>query len=225
MERFIRDSSKGLVEITKAKQPTAQFVHKSVKDFLLKENGLRIIWPDLGENVAGVSHERLKQCCLNNFRPVDIAASLQVTGILPVANTREAAQLRQSANEKFPFLEYVTRNVLYHADAAERGGVSQAAFLQRFQQQLSRWVKLDNLFERHEVRRHALSASLLYILSIRDMAALISTLPFIEQSCFEAEDERYGTPFFAALANDSDKTVEVFVRACSETQPQESPLL
>lgn len=60
MKRFIIDSSKGLAEITKSKNETVQFIHESVKDFLLKENGLRKIWSDLGANFQGESHERLK---------------------------------------------------------------------------------------------------------------------------------------------------------------------
>ncbi|KAF4842291.1 Vegetative incompatibility protein HET-E-1 [Colletotrichum siamense] len=40
MRRFILDSSKGLTEITKSKSPKVQFIHESVKDFLLKKNGL-----------------------------------------------------------------------------------------------------------------------------------------------------------------------------------------
>ncbi|KAG7291482.1 hypothetical protein NEMBOFW57_001501 [Staphylotrichum longicolle] len=219
MKRFILNSSKGLAEVTKSKSPTVQFIHESVKDFLLKENGLRSIWSDLGGNFEGASQERLKQCCLSYMR-IDIATSLKIAGSLPTANTQEAAELRQSANNRFPFLEYATRNVLYHADAAEAGGISQADFLQSFQ--LADWIKLDNLFERHEVRRHKADASLLYILAARDMAALIKIHP-LNWSFFEEEkDERYGTPLFAALATDSNKAVEAFVQVCLERQPQSS---
>lgn len=41
-------------------------------------------------------------------------------------------ELRQSAVESFPFLKYAVQNVLYHADAAEAGGVNQMNFLQVF---------------------------------------------------------------------------------------------
>ncbi|KAH6844621.1 hypothetical protein B0I37DRAFT_327314, partial [Chaetomium sp. MPI-CAGE-AT-0009] len=206
-KRFILSSSKGLAEVTKSKSPTVQFIHESVRDFLLKENGLREIWSDLGGNFEGAIHEQLKQCCLTYMR-IDIATSLEIPSSLPAANTEGAAKLRQSANEKFPFLEYATQNVLYHADAAEAGGISQADFLQSFQ--LADWIKLDNLLERHEVRRHTANASLLYILSERDMAALIKVHP-ANRSLFEEEDERYGTPLFAARATSSDKAMDAFI--------------
>jgi ankyrin repeat protein len=225
MKKFILNSSKGLAEVTKSKSPTVQFIHESVRDFLLKENGLREIWHDLGTNfearfLEGVSHERLKQCCLNYTR-IDIATSLDIAGSLPTAKTQQAAELRQSANQKFPFLEYATHNVLYHADAAEQGGISQIDFLQSFQ--FADWIELDNLFERHEVRRHTPKASSLYILSERDLAALIKIHPS-RQFCFEVEAERYGTPFFAALATDSDSAVEAFVDVCLNLQPPGSRL-
>jgi len=53
IERFILNCSKGLAEITTAKIPKVQFIHESVKDFLLKENGLGNVWPDLRSNFQG----------------------------------------------------------------------------------------------------------------------------------------------------------------------------
>jgi hypothetical protein len=61
--RYVISSSKRLAETTKSKQPTVQFIHESVRDFLLKDNGLRDIWPELGLDSASPSHEKLKHCC------------------------------------------------------------------------------------------------------------------------------------------------------------------
>ncbi|UKZ74671.1 hypothetical protein TrVFT333_002341 [Trichoderma virens FT-333] len=219
MKRFILDSSKGLTEVTKSKTPTIQFIHESVKDFLLKENGLREIWSDLGGNFQGESHERLKQCCLN-YMSIAEATYLNISNPLPKASSQEAAELRQSADAAFPLLEYAIRNVLYHADAAEGGGVNQSSFLQTFQH--VDWIKLDNLFERHEVRRHK-NASLLYILAEHNMGNLIRRHPSV-LSCFEVQDERYGPPIFAALATNSGEAIRTFLKAQVEISPAMSPL-
>ncbi|WJG35884.1 uncharacterized protein FOBCDRAFT_93791, partial [Fusarium oxysporum Fo47] len=48
IKRFIISSSKGLAEITKAKKPTVQFIHESVRDFLIRDKGLYQLWPELG---------------------------------------------------------------------------------------------------------------------------------------------------------------------------------
>jgi len=50
IKRFILDSFKGLAEIIISKTPKVQFIHELVKDFLLKENGLSRIWPNLRSN-------------------------------------------------------------------------------------------------------------------------------------------------------------------------------
>jgi len=220
IKKFILNSSKGLAEITKSKTPSVQFIHESVRDFLLKENGLRAVWSSLGSNFKGQSHERLKQCCLN-YMGIDIATHLNIDTPLPKASSQEAAALRLSVAKKFPFLQYAVQNVLYHADAAEGGGVNQKDFVQSFQ--LADWISLGNLFERHEIRRHTPNASLLYILAEGNMSNLIRVHPS-NLSCFEVENERYGLPLFAALATGSDEAVRTFLETQAEIQPQTSPL-
>jgi hypothetical protein len=211
---FILSSSKGLAEITVSKEPKAQFIHESVRDFLLKENGLGKIWPEFGSNFQGQSHERLKQCCLD-YIGVDVATPLKIPDDLPKASSQEAASLRKSATQTFPFLEYAARNVLYHADAAEGGGISQTDFLDSFP--LPRWVKLDNLFEKHEVRRHTDKVSLLYILAEFDAANLIRVHPSVN-SCLDVENERYGCPFFAANAIGNQEAMQACIEGLKPSQ-------
>jgi hypothetical protein len=64
IQKYVLDKSKGLVELTISRNPTIQFVHESVRDFLLKENGLSRIFAKLGTNITWQSHEELKDCCL-----------------------------------------------------------------------------------------------------------------------------------------------------------------
>src|SRR5271170_4120693 len=142
MERRILSSSKGLAEMTRSKNQAVQFIHESVRDFLLKGNGLRGLRPDLSANLSGVSHEWLKKCCQNYLR-IDTSEHLPLATPLPSASSEEAVKLRQLASEKFPFLEYAVRNVLHHADAADGYGISQDAFLENFP--LRDWITLDNL--------------------------------------------------------------------------------
>ncbi|OWT43365.1 NB-ARC and ankyrin domain protein [Pochonia chlamydosporia 170] len=220
IKRYIIDSSKGLAEVTRSKNPRVQFIHESVKDFLLKENGLKEIWLNLGRNFHGESHERLKQCCLN-YMSINVYTDLNIGSLLPNAASQQAAELRQLADKAFPFLEYAVRNILYHADAAEGDGVDQTAFLEGFQ--LVDWIHLDNLLERHNVRRHTLKASMLYLLAEYNMGNLIRSHPS-KLSCFKVEGERYGLPIFAALATNSDAAVREFLQAQTDIQPPTSPL-
>ncbi|KAI5460968.1 Pfs, NB-ARC and ankyrin domain protein [Mariannaea sp. PMI_226] len=208
MRRFILDASKGLAEVTKSKSPTVQFIHESVNDFLLKENGLRAF-----------CHERLKQCCLKYIK---ITAHLggKSHDVLPTASSPRAAALRQSVTETLPFLEYATQNILYHADAAEGFGINQASFLETFKRM--DWILLDNLFERHQIRRHN-NASLLYLLAENNMVNLIRRHS-PDAHCFQAEKERYGTPIFAALATKSDDAFRTLLKALVKSKQPTTPI-
>jgi hypothetical protein len=215
IKRFLLNSSKGLAEATASREPRVQFIHESVRDFLLKENGLGKIWPELGSNFQGQSHERLKQCCFN-YISIDVATPLEIPDSLPKASSQPAAGLRKSATQTYPFLEYAVHNVLYHADAAEDGGISQVYFLDSFP--LPRWVKLDNLFEKHEIRRHTERVSLLYLLAELNAANLIRVHPSVG-SCLDVEDERYGCAFFAANAIGNQEAMQVCVQGLKTGQP------
>jgi hypothetical protein len=102
IHRFILSSSKGLAEITKSKAPTVRFIHESVRDFLLRENGLSEIWPETGDGFEGRSHEQIKQCCLN-YLSVDTTRYVDDNVALPKASSQEAAEVRQSTTNSFPF--------------------------------------------------------------------------------------------------------------------------
>ena len=174
IKRFILNSSKGLVEITTSKIPKVKFIHESVRDFLLKENRLRYIWPDFGSNLQGQSHEQLKYCCFN-YMSIDVFTQLEIPKSLLKASSQRAGDFRQLATSAFPFLEYAVRNMLYHADVAAGCGIAQENFVRSFP--LDHWIKLDNLFEKYEVRRHTKDVSLLYVLAEGNMSNLIRVHP------------------------------------------------
>jgi ankyrin repeat protein len=222
IRRYILDNSKGLAEYTKStksSKPTVQFIHESVRDFLLKEKGIESIWPKFGGNFLGQSHETLKQCC-SKYTSIEPIIHLGLPRLLPEATTKEASHLREDVSKKFPFLEYVNQNVLYHAEKAESNGVSQKDFLLDFS--TTEWLKHRNLFEKAQVRRLSPSASLSYILAEGNMPALIRMRA--SGQCFAVENERYGTPIFAALATNSNEAFEAILEVQAETQPIESAL-
>ncbi|USP80370.1 hypothetical protein yc1106_07644 [Curvularia clavata] len=216
IKRFILDFSKGLAEATVSKEPRVQFIHESVRDFLLKENGLGKIWPELGSNFQNQSHERLKQNCLD-YMSIDVVMRLEIPDKLAKASSQQAAALRKLATQKFPFLEYAVRNVLYHADTAEGGGISQACFLDSFP--IPRWVKLDNLFEKFETRRHTERVNLLYLLAELNMANLIRAHHSVT-SCLYVEKERYGCAFFAANATGGQEAMQACIEGLKAAQSQ-----
>lgn len=209
MERFILSCSKGLAETTKLKVQTVQFIHESVRDFLLGKSGLNKLKSNLE---PGQSQERLKQCCYN-YMKTDVSEYLPSHMPLPAASSAEAKDLRELFSKKFPFLEYAVHSVLFHANNADGHGISQDEFVEEFA--IGDWIMLDNLFERYQVRRHTPQASLLYIFAERSLSNLIRTQlkrdldPDTAAERFE--NERHGAPLYAALAY--SKVCEDTIRA------------
>ncbi|KAF2802763.1 uncharacterized protein BDZ99DRAFT_454463, partial [Mytilinidion resinicola] len=213
MERFILSSSKGLAETTKSNHQTVQFIHESVRDFLLKGNGLDRLQPRLGDNFVGLSNERLKHCC-QAYMEIDFSGYLPVDTELPIASTKEAKELRQLASEKFPFLEYAVHNVLCHADTASQYEISQSGFLQSFPRK--EWIHLDNVLENFEIRRHTSACSLLYILAERNLLSLIAgeleRTPYSDDAA-----ERYCSPLHVALAQKNENVIRALLAQNTDT--------
>ncbi|KAI1777162.1 hypothetical protein F4818DRAFT_447956 [Hypoxylon cercidicola] len=220
IRRYILDNSKGLAELANSEPPIVQFIHESVRDFLLKEKGLQDIWPDLGPNFHGQSHEELKLCCLTYLRN-DIVLNYDLPNPLPKASSSETKTLRQQVAERFGFLEYANHNILYHAEKAQCEEIHQSDFLSSIS--LDNLIKFSNLFENYDTRRHTSKVSLLYILAESNLPALIRAHAS-PQSCFDVEKERYGTPIIAALATGSEEAVKVLLELEAKDEPPESEL-
>jgi ankyrin repeat protein len=207
--RCVISNSKGLAEVTKSKQPTVQFIHESVRDFLVKERGLHELWPDLGFDWESSSHETLKKCCDSYLNHTSVRASVR-----KVLSHRH--ELQSSVSNEYPFLEYTSQHVLYHANAAA-GAVPQDEFLSSFS--VSHWINVNNHFERFKIRGYSSDASLFYILADKGFPELIRTR-LKKDPHIHVSGERYGYPLFAALANGNKDAVAAVLNstssACSE---------
>ncbi|KAK6343594.1 hypothetical protein TWF730_011187 [Orbilia blumenaviensis] len=207
------NSSKGLAEITKSKKPTVQFIHESVRDFLIKDKGLHELWPDLGFDWEIPGNDQLKDCCTKYLNH----ASVQHFMTLPIT-----PGLREVMSQKYPFLEYASQNVLLHADSAAVA-ISQTKFLSEFELCLPHWTQVVNVFEKHRIRKYNPGIELLYVLAERGTANLILFEPN-RKSFFNIGHGRYGPPLFAALAVGHHDVVKTFLKIQTQNEPANSPL-
>lgn len=210
MKAFVRHSSKGLAEVTRNKACEVQFIHESVRDFLLGR--YRAQWSGATGNFVGQSHEVLRDCCLAQVIATILDPAFWdqkfYTPELPPL-TPEAGQAKQPIHKQlrvnFPFLEYATLNILRHANSAQQHGMEQRVFLDKFP--LRRWVIVNNDLEKHAIRRYECNISLRYILAGKNLADLIAIHPRTE-SCFEVvPNARYGPPILAGLVTGSREAV------------------
>ncbi|KAJ5377952.1 uncharacterized protein N7496_005361 [Penicillium cataractarum] len=208
--RCVISSSKGLAEITtKSKKPIVQFIHESVRDFLIKDKGLQQMWPELGLDPEGPSHEMLKQCCnlyTNHVSP-PIVAKLQ---------DEEDINREHEVRRPYPFLEYACQHIFYHSDAAA-SSVPQDEFLDTFQ--TYDWILINNLLEKlmsQTYRSSASDASLDYILADIGCPNLIrARLKHNPDVHRRSPAERYKYPLFAALAAGNKETVAALLNTPS----------
>lgn len=234
MDQFVVSSSKGLAEVaeTTARTKTVQFIHESVRDFLLKDGGFRELGYDLGGDLEGSSHERLKECCL-----VYCSASTTIGGhaIPDIISSEDADGFRRLSSgtvEEFPFLEYATENVFYHADAASRQS-PQDSFLASFP--LTSWVQLYTLVNTTDLRttshlptrggtinllRLLSSMTLLYPLAANGCLELLKV--FLLQPCdIWVKGGLHVYPVSAALARGHLAAARMLLRRETETCGQD----
>ncbi|KAJ5194498.1 Pfs NACHT and ankyrin domain protein [Penicillium cinerascens] len=203
VNRFVISSSKGLAETTNSKPPTVQFIHESVRDFLIKDKGLHELWPDLGFDCESLSHEKLKQCCKTYLTHAVARAGI---GNL-LSNSKDGVKLPK----EYPFLEYANQHILHHANAAAKM-FSQDEFLDYFP--ISNWTSVHNLFERCNTRKYSPGVNLFYILAEKGFSELIRTRLKEDQE-IHVLGERYHYSIFAALANNNKGAVAALLNSTS----------
>lgn len=183
LSKHILAISKGLAEVTSAKEPTVQFIHETVREFL-RDGGLSIISE---QSMQGDGNEILKISCLDQIKALDsVQEHFELLADYRTwtryrnqqdkdvtASQRE--EFRGQVSQIFPFLEYSTQYVLSHANAAASQGVPQRPFLDSFPRHF--WVPLHNLLEKAYTKRFAGSETpMLYILAGHGLNDLIRLL-------------------------------------------------
>ncbi|KAI1180558.1 hypothetical protein F4777DRAFT_252914 [Nemania sp. FL0916] len=204
--RYILRISKGLAEIVGAENPVVQFIHESVRDFLLNQNGIQKIRQDLGCNVQGYSHEKLRSCCAEYMLSDPVRQAFCLETAQNEIGLQGVVLTRQEIVSRYPFLEYATKYILRHAEEAERHAISQSHFLSTFPRAM--WIRQVNVYEKYT--KYSPNTTLLYILAELNLPNLIRVQP-PSQSCFAIEEGRFGAPILAALVTGSSETVQALL--------------
>jgi ankyrin repeat protein len=212
--RLVTSSSKGLAEATKSEDtgaaPSVQFVHESVRDFLVKEKGLQQLWPELGFDWEGLTHERLRRCC---------SLYLSLSGLHTTHKLPFGRDVRNTIARTYSLFEYATQQILYHADAAALV-TPQDNFLTEFFD--SDGVQVVGMFGGPSpTRQYTRYATPLYVLADKGLENLVRILMKQESVRQRSHDyirgEEYHYPLFVALANRHKGTVAAILGLPSTT--------
>ncbi|TRX88257.1 hypothetical protein FHL15_010824 [Xylaria flabelliformis] len=187
VNRFIIDASMGLAEIVETPKygERVQFIHESVRDFLLKLNGLKTICSD-EESYCGTSHDIIRRCCATY-----------------IDNYSTMSLLHKPNLEHF--ISYAVENLFWHSEMAQEAGVSQVKFLSTYN--LESWCRLGALIDNTAYKQ---ARRVLYILAAEGCSHLISATTWAV-SPFETGTEPASTPWRAALRSGSLETVKSLV--------------
>jgi hypothetical protein len=137
MDSFILDCSKGLVELTRSQQPTAQFIHESVRDFL-KDNGMHHLYETSPQSFLGSGHNSLRQCC-----------AYYISSAKEKLFNHDPLGSGQHHLPRLPFINYALSRIFDHANAAEAHEASQEVFFREFK--IKYWLDLTQLFPVDEI--------------------------------------------------------------------------
>ncbi|XPT03452.1 hypothetical protein M3J09_012545 [Ascochyta lentis] len=195
LRKFVLDASKGLAEITKSKEPTVQWIHESVRDFFLKEDGMKKLQRNV-VNPQGLGHSTFLKICLQQLDAVYVylARTLPHGGLTSWSHflLPEQGRLKLSGA---PLMRYVMDFTFWHADCAQKSGLDQTSFLESFRRLYqSTWVRIHDILD----KTGDTDACLLYLLAKYGCAELIRIHPE-RRNHLLLEGGQYGLPLVAAL--------------------------
>jgi ankyrin repeat protein len=200
LRKFVLDTSKGLAEITRSKNPTVQFIHESVRDFLLTEGGLNKLQSAKGNtdasNPEGLGHITFRNICLQQitlYCPNKIREDKDIYWML--RSDWISPQQRKDFIKRHPLMQYAVEYVFCHANWAQRLKLDQASFLEAFDVQAYTSARKNVGITRFGIRE---SYHLLYYLSESGSDELIRIHPGRNQY-LELEGGTFGNPLLAAL--------------------------
>jgi ankyrin repeat protein len=128
MDSFVLNASRGLIEFTAGPDPSAQFIHESVREYLL-HIGLATMDTSLEGNVIGLVHARLAAWC-QDYVELDVGqhlgagVELELRGLSDTLNSKEHIvynayhTVAYPLRKRFPLMEYALNSLFHHVETA-----------------------------------------------------------------------------------------------------------
>jgi len=233
----IENVSKGLIEIRRGVRETVQFIHLSVKDFLLRNNRLQTLDQALEPNPVTASHSRLWACCWSHIRQLSSTGTEwpeewpdELPDELPEEWPGEWEFFTdRKLYFRYPFLEYAARYMFYHAEktldegTVGKAGVKINKWLRDGTSWLQWWISSRPGFQEET------GGGLLYILSLLGHGSLLKCMladngeKTAAAAEVNAQGGQYGNALQAAasaLRGENLESVELLLKAGAEVNAQ-----
>ena len=137
MLRLLVNRTRGLVEVVathvlhlrmgeRAQTSRVQFIHESVREYVLSQETLLAYKSTLKWSDSGFAHNAMASSCFNYIKTVHVEASLiEVSTISSTSSAISHDSARTRIADSLTFLEYAIEFGIEHAEAAEAGGPPQ----------------------------------------------------------------------------------------------------
>ncbi|KAK5069447.1 hypothetical protein LTR24_010706 [Lithohypha guttulata] len=203
MSKYILNHSRGLVEVTASNPPTAQFIHETVREFLLHTRRTGHLEEFLTYMEPGLSHEALKVSCLRC-----ISCTTEHAG------DAGSTTLPEKANAGCPLVAYSTASLLKHAEAAQANAISQVDFCLRMlvptDVHWRKYLCCRNRYEKYKLRRYNMHVGLLYVAAEQNRSRLVNVMASFLVDVNKTGG-RYGNALQAACHHGHKEIVECLI--------------
>ncbi|KAF3315411.1 hypothetical protein TWF173_003951 [Orbilia oligospora] len=218
IRNFIINHSRGLIEVCKMRYHyrdgsdiRAQFIHKTVEDFLLRNNRLRTLHSRITPDLGGFGDEGIAFCCLEYLRMKDLAKE---TSLKSVPN------IKIYLNRNYPFLKHAAINIFYHAEKSDSGHQKIITQLINTPELVPGLMSVCEVFG-YDIwekpgYRYGQDAGLLYALSIENCPKLLEAalaLPPSYEVNVNALGGYFGTPLQAAVSIRANDIIQILLDA------------
>ncbi|KAF3214418.1 hypothetical protein TWF679_004792 [Orbilia oligospora] len=217
IKNFIINHSRGLIEVCKTRYHSSdndsrvQFIHKTVEDFLLRNNRLQTLHSRMGPYLGGFGHEGIALSCLEYLRMTDFGKEPSLESIPDVV---------VYLNRNYPFLKYAAGNIFYHAEKTDSGHQKIIIQLINTPDLVPELISVCEIFGRifPEGSRYPCGqdASLLYAVSVQNCPKLLKAalaLPPSYEVNVDALGGYFGTPLQAAISIWANDIIQILLDA------------
>ncbi|KAF3278483.1 hypothetical protein TWF970_004496 [Orbilia oligospora] len=214
IKNFIINNSRGLIEVCKNRygddsDSRVQFIHKTVEDFLQRNNRLQNLHSRMAADSAGFGDEEVAFACLEYIKMKNLAKESPAVSV---------PHAKSYFGRNYPFLKYATTNLFHHAEKANGG----------HQKIITELINTPKLFYTLNCIRYVFGAStspklqyghnanLLYALCLHGCSKLVQEFLTLRTSYnidLNSRGGYLGTPLQAAVSIQATEIIQMLLDA------------
>ena len=210
MERIVCDLSKGLAEVVENdSERVVQFVHQSVKDFLLERGGFQILDHASEGTVVGRGHFWLSRSCVKYFLMEEVR---DFATFNPGPFHSHGFEIWDGVEHEIPMLNYLKAYFLLHVLEVDLANMAQDDLVaMNFETTdgvlLHSWYAV---YQRLSDDSPSYSETLLHIASLHNLIGVVKAI-LARDVWADPKDESLQTPLYIAASRGHEAVVEMLL--------------